>query len=187
MKYSTILLASIALLVVSCNRFGNTIEDPRIEYRVWKNGQWTTDWMRAYVDYYENAVLEYCGEKVKDVFQQWALVYIDNDDIPEMVLFCPGEAYGNMVLSYYDGKVSEWASWRCNLKFIPRSGLLHNRDGSMGEYWDKVIRLKNGQFTEIYNHTDMLLHGHDAQARPVEVVHERHRLLGALDVRLFAV
>lgn len=117
--------------------------------------------MRAYADYVTNADIEYCNMRVLEVFNSWGLAYIDDDNIPKMVLFCPGEAYGNIVLSYSDDKVSKWTSWRCNTDYIPRSGLICNQDGSMGEYWDKVIRLENGQFTEIYNHTDMLYRGHD--------------------------
>ena len=128
---------------------------------VWSKGQWATEWMSAYEEYVADAVLEYCDRRVLDVFNCWGLAYIDDEDIPEMVLLCPGEAYGNIVLSYSGGKVSEWTSWRCHVEYIPRSGLLLNQDGSMGEYWDKVVRLENGRFTEIFNHTDMLYQAHD--------------------------
>ena len=146
MKQS-IILALFALIMVSCGSYTSTIDNQPTEICVWENGQWATDWMEAYVDYFENAVLEYNGAKVKDVFLQWTLAFVDDDNIPEMVLLCSGEAYGNLVLSYYAGKVSEWTSWRCSTDYIPRSGLICNQDGSMGEYWDKVTRLKKGQFT----------------------------------------
>lgn len=157
----TIILAVLALFMLSCGNNNKTLNTQSTEVCIWSDGQWSTDWMRAYADYVANADLEYCNMRVLDVFNSWGLAYIDDDNIPEMVLFCPGEAYGNIVLSYSDGKVSKWTSWRCNAEYIPRSGLLCNQDGSMGEYWDKVVRLKDGQFTEIYNHTDILYQSHD--------------------------
>lgn len=160
MKRTIILLAAFALFIVGCRR-NNTIVDPGLGICVWSNGQWATDWMKAYSDYIANANLECDGIKVLDVFPLWGLAYIDDDNIPEMVLFNAGEAFGNIVLSYYDGKVSEWTSWRCNAEYIPYSGLICNRDGSMDVYWNKVIRLKDGQFSEIYNHTDIIYLVHD--------------------------
>lgn len=157
----TIILAVLTLLMVGCGSKKMTDPQKTTEVCIWSNGQWATEWMRAYADYVANADLEYCNMRVLDVFNSWGLAYIDDDNIPEMVLFCPGEAYGNIVLSYSDGKVSKWTSWRCNAEYIPHSGLLCNQDGSMGEYWDKVVRLKDGQFTEIYNHTDILYQSHD--------------------------
>lgn len=157
----TIILAVLTLLMVGCGSKKMTDPQKPTEVCIWSNGQWATEWMSAYADYVANADLDYDERRVLDVFNSWGLAYIDDDNIPEMVLFCPGEAYGNIVLSYSDGKVSKWTSWRCNAEYIPRSGLLCNQDGSMGEYWDKVVRLENGRFTEIYNHTDMLYRGHD--------------------------
>jgi len=157
----TIILAALALFMLSCGNNNKTLNTQSTEVCIWSNGQWATEWMRAYADFVADADLDYDERRVLDVFNSWGLAYIDDDDIPEMVLFCPGEAYGNIVLSYSDGRVSKWTSWRCNAEYIPRSGLLCNQDGSMGEYWDKVVRLENGRFTEIYNHTDILYQSHD--------------------------
>lgn len=150
------------LAFASCNHKPETADDstPK-EVCVWENGQWATDWMQKYVEYVRGKDRFFTDNRIIDIWNTWALAYIDDDKIPEMVLLCPGEAYGNKVLTIHDGKVVEWSSWRCNAAYIPKSGLIENNDGSMGEYWDKVFVLKNGAFTEIYNHTDMLLHGHD--------------------------
>ena len=155
MKKTMLLLATLAMIMVGCRRY-NTIVDPQPGICVWSNGQWATEWMKVYADYVANANLECSDLRVLDVFSQWELVYIDDDSIPEMVLLCPSEAFGNIVLSYYDGKVSEWISSRCYAEYIPYSGLICNRDGSMDVYWNKVVRLKDGQFSEIYSHTDII-------------------------------
>ncbi len=155
-----LLLATLAMLMVGCRRY-NTIVDPQPGICVWSNGQWATEWMDAYADYVANTYLDGSDRRLLDVYGQWELVYIDDNNIPEMVLLCPSEAYGNTVLSYYDGNVSVWSSSRCYAEYIPYSGLICNRDGSMDVYWNKVIRLKDGQFSEIYNHTDIIYLVHD--------------------------
>ncbi len=128
---------------------------------VWENGDWTTDWMRKYVEYCRTNDRLFTDERIIDIWNTWGLAYIDNDAIPEMVLFCPGEAYGYKVLTIHNREVVEWRSWRCSASYISRSGLIENKDGSMGEYWDKVFELKGGVFKEIYNHTDKLYKAHD--------------------------
>jgi hypothetical protein len=131
------------------------------ELCVWKNGQWTTEWMQKYAEYVRNNDRFFTTERIIDIWNTWGLAYIDNDTTPEMVLFCPGEAYGNKVLTIHNGEVVEWNSWRCMATYISHSGLIENHDGHMGEYWDKVFELKDGVFKEIYNHTDKLYMAHD--------------------------
>lgn len=155
-------IAVFALLMMGFGNNGNKAEqNGPSEVCVWENGQWDTDWMQKYVEYVRGNDRFYTDSRIIDLWNTWGLAYIDSDEIPEMVLLCPGEACGNKVLTIHNGTVVEWNSWRCNAAYIPKSGLIENNDGSMGDYWDKVFVLKDGAFTEIYNHTDMLLHGHD--------------------------
>lgn len=159
------LIALLALIIVGCwntNKSKQEVgQDYPSEVCVWKNGQWTTEWMQKYAEYVRNNDGFFTTERIIDIWNSWGLAYIDNDTIPEMVLLCPGEAYGNKVLSIYKGEVKEWSSWRCQATYISRSGLIDNHDGHMGEYWDKVFELKDGVFKEIYNHTDKLYKSHD--------------------------
>lgn len=103
-----------------------------------------------------------------DIWHDWSLVYIDDDTIPEMILFCSCEATGNIVLTIHDGQVVQWNSLRCSSSFIPRSGLIENQDGSMGYYYDRVFKLENGTFTEIFNHTDEFYRIHDTITETME-------------------
>lgn len=147
--------------VCSCDLPSAVGQDYLSEVCVWKDGQWTTDWMRTYVEYCRHKDRFFTEERIIDIWNTWGLAYIDNDAIPEMVLFCPGEAYGRKILTIHNGEVVEWNSWRCSASYISRSGLIENQDGSMGEYWDKVFELKDGVFKEIFNHTDILYKPHD--------------------------
>ena len=155
-------IAVFALLMMGCGNNGNKAEQNEpSEVCVWENGQWDTDWMQKYVEYVRGNDRFYTDSRIIDLWNTWGLAYIDSDEIPEMVLLCPGEAYGNKVLTIHNGTVVEWNSWRCNAAYIPKSGLIENNDGSMGEYWDRVFRLEDGRFTKIFDHTDRLYQSHD--------------------------
>lgn len=162
---TTFLTALLTLIIVGSGN-ANKVEqkkeqDHSSEVCVWKNGQWTTDWMRKYAEYVRNNDRFHTDQRIIDIWISWGLAYIDNDTIPEMVLLCPAEACGNKVLSIYKGEVKEWNSWRCQATYISRSGLIDNHDGHMGEYWDKIFLLKDGIFKEIFNHADKLYQSHD--------------------------
>ena len=104
------LTALFVLIVAGCGNTNNVEQDYSTEVSVWKNGQWTTDWMQKYVEYARGRDAFYTDERIMDTWQRWGLAYIDNDTIPEMILYgC--EATGCKVLTIFDGKVSEWNSF----------------------------------------------------------------------------
>lgn len=120
------------------------------EVCVWRNGQWATDWMQKYVEYVRNNDNFYTEDSIFYIWQKWGLAYIDDDTIPEMLLLYGCEATGNKVLTIHNGEVSEWNSWRCGVSYIPKSGLINNEDGSMGHYYDRIIKLEDGKFELVY-------------------------------------
>ena len=141
--------ALFILIVSGCGNKNKVEYSCSSEVSVWKNSQWTTDWMQKYVEYARGRDAFYTDERIMDAWQRWGLAYIDNDTIPEMILYgC--EATGCKVLTIYDGKVSEWNSWRCGVSYIPKSGLINNEDGSMGHYYDRIVKLENGEYTLVY-------------------------------------
>lgn len=152
---------TVLALLMACGNNGKVEQNAPSEVCVWENGQWATDWMQKYAEYVRGNDRFFTDSRIIDIWNTWALAYINDDKTPEMVLLCPGEAYGNKVLTIHDGKVSEWTSWRCNTSYIPKSGLIEDNDGSMGEYWDRVFRLEDGRFTKIFDHTDRLYQSHD--------------------------
>lgn len=158
---TTFLIALLTLIIVGCGNTNKVKQYHSSEVCVWKNGQWTTEWMQKYAEYVRNNDRFHTDQRIIDIWISWGLAYIDNDTIPEMVLLCPCEGYGNKVLSIYKGEVKEWNSWRCQATYISRSGLINNHDGHMGEYWDRVFLLKDGIFEEIFDHTDKLYRSHD--------------------------
>ena len=142
--------------LASCNLKPDTTDDvsPK-EVCIWSNGEWTTDWMQLYADYACGNDIFFTESRRMDLWQNWTLAYVDDDTIPEMIFLCYGEVSGNKVMTIHNGKVSEWNSWRCAAAYIPKSGLIENDNGSMGTYWYRVFRLKEGIFTELYTRYDM--------------------------------
>jgi len=145
-----VLIITLALLLVGCANKGTKERLYPSEVCVWRNGNWTTDWMQKYVEYVRSYDDFYTDERIIDIWHYWGLAYIDNDTIPEMLLLYGCEATGNKVLTIHDGKVTEWNSWRCGVSYIPKSGLINNEDGSMGHYYDRIIKLENGEFDLVY-------------------------------------
>lgn len=143
-------IAVVALLLASCGNTNKVEQDYLSEVCVWQNGQWTTDWMQKYVEYVRNNDNFYTENSIFYIWQKWGLAYIDDDTIPEMLLLYGCEATGNKVLTIHNGEVSEWNSWRCGVSYIPKSGLIENQDGSMGHYYDRIIKLEDGEFNLVY-------------------------------------
>ena len=78
-------------------------------YSSWQEGY------RAYID-------EFLKSDSSDY--SYALIYVDDDDIPELVCESGYEAGGCTILSYYDGKVTLLQTSRLYFNYIEESGLL---------------------------------------------------------------
>lgn len=152
--YYTYTIAVFVLLLASCGNTNKVEQDYPSEICVWKNGHWANEWMQKYVEYVRGYDNFYTNERIMDIWQYWGLAYIDDDTIPEMLLYgC--EATGCKVLSIHKGEMSEWNSWRCGVSYIPKSGLINNEDGSMGHYYDRIFKLENGEFNLVYMKNDV--------------------------------
>ena len=98
------------------------------------------EWKQAYIDY----IMQLDGEQ----WQGYNLIYIDNDDIPELVKIGNSEAVGCSIASYAEGKVQESQLSRLGFSYIERENLLCNSDGNMDHYYDVVYRLENGRLVQ---------------------------------------
>ena len=79
----------------------------------------------------------------------YSLIYIDEDDIPELVIHGESEAAGNIVCNYYNGKVRATHLERLHFYYMPRKNLLCNAGGLMDCYFDRVYKIKNGKMIQI--------------------------------------
>ncbi|MDO4330413.1 MAG: hypothetical protein Q4C66_13900 [Lachnospiraceae bacterium] len=100
------------------------------------------DWRQAYVEYLRTD---------SDVEGQegYVLIYLDNDDIPELVEIGVSEADGCRIVNFSKGKVHKTQLNRLYFSYIERGNLLCNSEGLMDCYYDRVYSLIDGEMTLI--------------------------------------
>ena len=74
----------------------------------------------------------------------YALLYIDNNDVPELAIHSGAEAGGCRILTHHSGRLDVLQTSRLHFTYVERGGLLNNNDGHMGYYYDNVYAIKDG-------------------------------------------
>lgn len=98
-----------------------------------------SEWKTAYLNFLDNK---------KDSHISYALVYIDDDNIPELYLSGVGEAVGDGICSYKNGKVIEQRLNRIGGgKYIEKSGTIIIQNGNMGHCYTHIYKLSNEGFS----------------------------------------
>lgn len=76
----------------------------------------------------------------------YALIYVDGDSIPELVIDSSAEASGCRILTYAQGQVNVLTTRRRGFTYIERGNRLCNSDGLMDQYFDDVYEIRNGRW-----------------------------------------
>lgn len=114
------------------------------------------DWKQAYADY--------LPEHTSSISpRRFVLIYLDDDDIPEIADIGDCEAEGSRILNYSDGAVHETQLRRLSFSYIPRGNLLLNNEGNMGYYTATVYSIIDGELTAISGGTQ------DQTSEPAEL------------------
>lgn len=102
----------------------------------------TPAWKKAYLDLIEQN---------KEEPMTYALVYIDNDDIPELYVGGYFEMAGDDVYSYKNGSlIKQHLDRNDGGSYIPRSGVFCNVNGNMGYFYTNVYKLDNTGFSRTF-------------------------------------
>ena len=120
-----------------CKRFSFLQEQDRIE----QDDSCLEEWKQAYLNYLEE-------DDYADTCT-YSLIYVDDDDIPEMVVDTGGEARGCQFLTFHDHVLDVWQSDRLNVTYIERGNLICNSDGKMGYYFDNVYTIQDGKWVYV--------------------------------------
>lgn len=96
------------------------------------------DWKQAYIDY-----LQYDSES--EYMDGYNLIYLDDNDIPELVEVGNCEAAGCRIVNYSNGTVYVTQLSRLYFSYIERKNLLCNSGGHMDCYYDVVFSIINGE------------------------------------------
>ena len=108
------------------------------------------DWKTAYLDFIERRESEYGRESDYGFDFRYALVYIDNDDIPELYAMGACEADGDLICSFRNGcMIEQYLSRNAGGKYVERGGIIINQNGHMGRYYDNVYKLDTNGFSQI--------------------------------------
>ncbi len=107
------------------------------------------EWVNAYVDYINN---NFKDDRDGSYYGSYALVYVDDDDIPE-IMYLGGEPLGGAVgfLVYADGKVNDEIFMRGEEQYLPGEGLIYGTNGLRWEDWHTVYEIKDGHFKVVAN------------------------------------
>lgn len=136
MKNRFVLFLCFALIVLAC---GCQIQPTQSSESTPAAAESTIpEWKIAYLEYLEAQ---------KDGHLSYALIYIDDDDIPELYLSGNCEATGDSVCSYKNGTVIEQPLNRIGGgRYVERSGKIINQNVNMGHIYTHVYKLTEQGF-----------------------------------------
>lgn len=123
----------------------NTSEQENISETTDNNEQQLQDesWKSAYLAYLDEL---YSDEIEEKDLCTYSLIYVDDDDIPELVIDTGYSAGGCLILTYHDNTLDALQTARTNFTYIEKNNLLCNSDGHMGYYYDIVYVIQNGKW-----------------------------------------
>lgn len=101
-------------------------------------------WQEAYIDFVNKTIVW-----ISEDYADYSLIYVDDDDIPELHINTGIMASGAFVVSFYDGKVRALNRDRGGIRYIEYGGLFYSDWGLMGFYPCNVYALEKGEFSEI--------------------------------------
>ncbi len=97
-------------------------------------------WKEKYLDYLRSI-------SDADTYE-YDLIYLDDDDIPELYIDTQVMAGGTWLITCYNGKIQDVDTGEYDgLSYIERSGLIHISTGHGGGYEDRIVKLKKGEFS----------------------------------------
>ena len=99
-------------------------------------------WQTTYLDFLETH---------KNTHKSFALVYVDDDDIPEIYLHGIGEATGDSICTYKNGALIEQPLHRTGGGwYVEKCGKVININGHMGQTYTHVYELSEDGFKLIF-------------------------------------
>ena len=103
-----------------------------------ENGAGMQAWQQALIGQIQKDMVSeaYCG---------YDLIWLDGDNIPELVEIGDCEATGCRIVSFYDGEITVTQLNRLYFSYLEKEGLLCNSEGNMDYYYDLVYRLAGGE------------------------------------------
>lgn len=104
----------------------------------------SNEWREAYINYVNEHGNTY--DSFGHAMEIYKLVNINNDSIPELYINFGTTAGGDVICTYYDGKVVEQPMWNYGFSYMEGQNIFRDAGGHMDVYHDKIYSIENGQF-----------------------------------------
>ena len=101
-------------------------------------------WQEAYIDFMNKP-----ESTIMTTTSDYSLIYVDDDDIPELYIDTGVMISGVFLVSFYDGKVRAINRERGGIQYMEYGGLFYSDWGHRGFYPCNVYMLEKGEFSEI--------------------------------------
>lgn len=112
-------------------------EDAKVD---WPEGGWRAEYL-SYLEGTESSETTYYSETT------YSFIYVDDDEIPELVVDTGIEAGGCALVTYHEGKGTDvFYTGRRHFEYMERENLVNNADGNMGNYWDIIVSIVDGKW-----------------------------------------
>lgn len=108
----------------------------------------SNEWKEAYINYVNEHGNTY--DSFGHAMEIYKLVNINNDSIPELYINFGSTADGDVICTYYDGKVLEQPMWNYGFSYIEGQNIFRDAGGHMDVYHDKIYSIENGQFVLLH-------------------------------------
>ena len=99
-------------------------------------------WRGAYAD-----ILGKMGEERENY--SFALIYVNEDEIPELVCYSGVEAGGCQIYTWQNGAADQLQTHRLGYTYIEKGNLLCNSDGINGAFFDIIYEIRDGKWIQI--------------------------------------
>lgn len=103
-------------------------------------------WQEAYADFIKKTDVM---DMVSEEYGEYSLIYVDEDEIPELYIGTGWMPTGEFVVSFYKGNIGVLNRGRVGLQYVEHGGLLYAATGNTGFYPCNIYQLKKGKFSEI--------------------------------------
>lgn len=108
----------------------------------------SNEWKEAYINHVNEHGNTY--DSFGHAMEIYKLVNINNDSIPELYINFGTTAGGDVICTYYDGKVVEQPMWNYGFSYMEGRNIFRDAGGHMDVYHDKIYSIENGQFVLLH-------------------------------------
>ncbi len=105
------------------------------------------EWKKAYIRFIIEYGMNYNDYTIPGVFDEnYILVNINGDDIPELYINFGYTGAGSKLCSYYNNSVVYQNMWVSGFSYMEGQNLFRDSGGKMDVYFDKIYSIDNGEF-----------------------------------------